>query len=414
MKDSGQQWFKDAKYGLFIHWGLYSILAGEYKGKKTDRIAEWIENTLNIPVEEYRRLAEQFCPAGFDADEFVRRAKQDWGMQYLVFTAKHHDGFAMYDSKVSDFNVVKATPYGEDILMQLRRACDRHGMRLGIYYSQAQDWDDPNGFMMHRDNSRKDFRKYFDEKCKPQVRELLENYGPFCLIWFDTPMGITVEQTEDLIHLVKSLQPDCLLSGRTGNHMGDYMTTGDNFLPRLPYEGDWELPATVNDTWGYNKYDTNWKSPDTLIRLLLRVVGRGGNCLLNVGPTADGVVPQPCVDILNEVGRYVNANAEAIFGSRSAGIYPYDVPGIELTHKAHKLYIHVLSPRIRIELINIGNTVRNAYLVSDHSPLAFFTGRTCEGDGMVEISLPEHLRTAGKYCVCLETEEEKPVFEPIQ
>ena len=183
-----------------------------------------------------------------DADEFVRRAKEDWGMQYIVFTAKHHEGFAMYDSTVSDFSVVKATPYGKDILMQLRRACDKYSMRLGIYYSQAQDWDDPNGFMMHRDNSHKDFQKYFDEKCKPQVKELLDNYGPFCLIWFDTPMGITAEQTEDLIHLVKSIQPDCLLSGRTGNHMGDYMTTADNFLPRLPYDGDWELPATVNDT----------------------------------------------------------------------------------------------------------------------------------------------------------------------
>ena len=168
-------------------------------------------------------------------------------------------------------------------------------------------------------------------------------------------MGITVEQTEDLIHLVKSIQPDCLLSGRTGNHMGDYMTTADNFLPRLPYDGDWELPATVNDTWGYNKFDTNWKSPDTVIQFLLRVVSRGGNYLLNVGPTADGIVPPACVDVLNEVGKYVNANAEAIFESSSVGIYPYEIPGIELTHKPHKLYVHVLSPRIRVELLNIGN-----------------------------------------------------------
>ena len=178
MKDTKQPWFKDAKYGLFVHWGLYSILAGEYNGVKTDRIAEWIENNLDIPVEEYRALAARFNPSGFDADEFVRRAKEDWGMRYIVITAKHHEGFAMYHSHVSDFNVVSATPYGGDILMRLRRACDRHGMRLGVYYSQAQDWDDPDGYMQYKDNSHKNFQRYFDGKCVPQVRELLENYGP--------------------------------------------------------------------------------------------------------------------------------------------------------------------------------------------------------------------------------------------
>ena len=192
MKDTKQKWFKDAKYGLFIHWGLYSILAGEYRGTKTDRIAEWIENDLNIPVEEYRKLAEQFNPTGFHADDFVKRAKEQWGMKYIVLTAKHHEGFAMYDSKVSDFNVVKATPYGKDILKELQVACEKHDVKMGLYYSQAQDWDDPNGYMHRKDNSGKDFQKYLDEKCKPQIKELLENYGDICLIWFDTPMGITV------------------------------------------------------------------------------------------------------------------------------------------------------------------------------------------------------------------------------
>ena len=176
MKTKNQEWFKDAKYGLFIHWGLYSILAGEYKGQKTDRIAEWIENFLDIPVEEYEKLAEQFNPTQFDADAFVKRAKEQWGMQYIVLTAKHHEGFAMYDSKVSDFNVVKATPYGKDILKQLQLACEKYGVRMGFYYSQAQDWDDPPGFMQHRDNSKKDFQIYLVEKCKPQVKELLDNY----------------------------------------------------------------------------------------------------------------------------------------------------------------------------------------------------------------------------------------------
>lgn len=153
---------------------------GEYKGIKTDRIAEWIENDLNIPVEEYRKLAEQFNPTGFNADDFVKRAKEQWGMKYIVLTAKHHECFAMYDSKVSDFNVVKATPYGKDILKELQLACEKYDVKMGFYYSQAQDWDDPNGYMHRKDNSGKDFQKYLDEKCKPQIKELLENYGDIC------------------------------------------------------------------------------------------------------------------------------------------------------------------------------------------------------------------------------------------
>ncbi len=414
MKDTKQQWFKDAKYGLFIHWGLYCLLAGEYRGVKTDRIAEWIENTLDIPAEEYEKLAGQFNPTKFDADAFVKRAKEQWGMKYLVLTAKHHEGFAMYDSKVSEFNVVKATPYGKDILRQLQQACEKYDMKFGFYYSQSQDWDDPNGFMSGRDNSHKDFQKYFDEKCKPQVRELLENYGEICLIWFDTPMGITVEQTQELVDLVKSIQPNCLLSGRTGNHMGDYMTTGDNFIPRLPQEGDWEVPATVNDTWGYSKFDTNWKSADQILQLLLKIVSRGGNYLLNVGPTADGVVPEACVKVLDEVGRYVMENAEAIYGTKTVGIYPYELPGLEMTRREHKLYLHVLSERTRIVLMNIGNRPRGAYLVRDGQRLKCRADRSCEGDGMIEVDLPEELQGQKNYCVCLELEEEEPIFEPLK
>jgi alpha-L-fucosidase len=393
---------------------LYCILAGEYQGVKTDRIAEWIENHLDIPVEEYEKLAEQFHPTKFDADALVKRAKEQWGMKYIVLTAKHHEGFAMYDSAVSDFNVVKATPYGRDVLKDLQLACEKYDMRMGFYYSQAQDWDDPNGYMALKDNSGKDFQKYFDEKCKPQVKELLENYGKISLIWFDTPMGITVEQTQELIDLVKSIQPDCLLSGRTGNHMGDYMTTGDNFIPRLPYDGDWEIPATVNGTWGYNKFDTNWKTADEILQLLLKIVSRGGNYLLNVGPDADGVVPPACVEVLDEVGKYVTENAEAIYGTKPVGIYPYEIPGIELTRKDHKLYVHVLSPRIRIELINVGNQLTGAYLVSNHQPLEYCTSITCEGDGMAEVALPEELHDKKNYCVCMELAEKEPIFESIK
>lgn len=344
MADTKQQWYKDAKYGLFIHWGLYSILAGEWKDPKTgevtktDRIAEWIENNLNIDKEDYRKLKDEFHPDKFDADMFVKRAKEQWGVKYIVLTSKHHEGFAMYDSKVSDFNVVKAA--GRDILRELSDACKKYDMTMGIYYSQAQDWDDDNAYKKDYEDKNEwkpEFRTYFDEKCKPQLKELLENYDNISLIWFDTPMGMTADEAQELRDWVKGIKPDCIISGRIGHQKGDYMTTGDNFIPRLPYDGDWEVPATVNDTWGYNKYDTNWKNPDDILNLLLKIVGRGGNYLLNVGPMADGTVPEACVEVMNEVGKYVTENAEAIYGTKNVGIYPYEIPSIEFTKRPHKL-----------------------------------------------------------------------------
>ena len=392
MADTKQQWYKDAKYGLFIHWGLYSILAGEWKDPKTgevtktDRIAEWIENNLNIDKEDYRKLKDEFHPDKFDADMFVKRAKEQWGVKYIVLTSKHHEGFAMYDSKVSDFNVVKAA--GRDILRELSDACKKYDMTMGIYYSQAQDWDDDNAYKKDYEDKNEwkpEFRIYFDEKCKPQLKELLENYDNISLIWFDTPMGMTADEAQELRDWVKGIKPDCIISGRIGHQKGDYMTTGDNFIPRLPYDGDWEVPATVNDTWGYNKYDTNWKNPDDILNLLLKIVGRGGNYLLNVGPMADGTVPEACVEVMNEVGKYVTENAEAIYGTKNVGIYPYEIPSIEFTKRPHKLYVHVLAPRYRVELLNIGNQLKGAYVVSTGEKLPCRALKCCEGNSMIEV-----------------------------
>lgn len=213
MADTKQQWYKDAKYGLFIHWGLYSILAGEWKDPKTgevtktDRIAEWIENNLNIDKEDYRKLKDEFHPDKFDADMFVKRAKEQWGVKYIVLTSKHHEGFAMYDSKVSDFNVVKAA--GRDILRELSDACKKYDMTMGIYYSQAQDWDDDNAYKKDYEDKNEwkpEFRTYFDEKCKPQLKELLENYDNISLIWFDTPMGMTADEAQELRDWVKGIK----------------------------------------------------------------------------------------------------------------------------------------------------------------------------------------------------------------
>lgn len=412
MKDTKQQWFKDAKFGLFIHWGLYALLAGEYNGRKTDRIAEWIMNDLDIPVEEYEKLASQFNPVEFDAEMIVRKAKE-WGMKYIVFTSKHHEGFAMWDSKCSDYNVVKATPYGRDIVRQFREACDKYDMKLGFYYSQAQDWHDPDGYIHRKDNSKKNYRAYLERKCFPQLRELLTEYGDVALIWFDTPMGTTKEESQKMVDLVKSLQPNCIVSGRIGNELGEYMTTGDNFIPRLPYEGDWEVPATLNDTWGFNKDDHNWKDPEEIIRLLVKINSRGGNYLLNIGPEASGHVPDESIRILDEVGKYVNENEEAIFGTKRVGIYAYELDWGMLTRKDHKLYVHVFKPRRRVELINIANKITGAYLVADKRELEFKTSMTCEGNSAIDVELPEDYFDRKYFSVCLEMEEEEPIFEPI-
>lgn len=226
-------------------------------------------------------------------------------------------------------------------------------------------------------------------------------------------MGMTADEAQELRDWVKGIKPDCIISGRIGHQKGDYMTTGDNFIPRLPYDGDWEVPATVNDTWGYNKYDTNWKNPDDILNLLLKIVGRGGNYLLNVGPMADGTVPEACVGVMNEVGKYVTENAEAIYGTKNVGIYPYEIPSIEFTKRPHKLYVHVLAPRYRVELLNIGNQLKGAYVVSTGEKLPCRALKCCEGNSMIEIELPEKLQGAKNYCVCLELEEEEPIFEAI-
>jgi alpha-L-fucosidase len=421
--DTKQQWYKDAKFGLFIHWGLYALLAGEYKGQKTDHISEWIMNSLGIPASEYEKLADEFDPQHFNADELVRKAKEDWGMKYIVFTAKHHEGFAMYHSDSSKYNVVDASPCQRDILKELADACKKYTIRLGLYYSQAQDWHDPNGYVSHAngnknqlkdDNTTKNFQYYLDHKVKPQLTELLTNYGDICLIWFDTPMGMTKEQSQECINLVKSIQPNCIISGRIGNQMGDYITTGDNFLPRLPLKGDWEVPATLNDTWGFNKDDEDWKSPQDIIKLLVKINGRGGNYLLNIGPTADGVIPEKSIEILDKVGVYVNENAEGIFATRTLDVYPYELDWGELTGKDNKLFIHVFKPRKRLELLNCLAHVKRAYLLKDNRELEWLVEETCEGDTILIVELPEELRINEYYCVGIDIEETSPHFEPLR
>src|SRR5215213_2770508 len=251
------EWFRDARFGMFIHWGLYAVPAGEWKGKPISGLGEWIMNRAKIPVREYEQLAPQFNPVKFDAVEIVRLAKNA-GMKYIVITSKHHDGFAMYHSRASRFNIVDATPFKRDPLKELADAAQKAGIKLGFYYSQTQDWHEPDAVgndWDFRDESKKNFAKYLEEKVKPQVTEILTNYGPIGLIWFDTPRNITKEHAQQLVDLVHKIQPDTLVSGRVGNALGDYAEARDNAFPDAAVAMDWETPATINDTWGFKTHD---------------------------------------------------------------------------------------------------------------------------------------------------------------
>lgn len=317
---NNMEWFKSAKFGMVVHWGLYSLPAGEWNGKRMTTIGEWVQSYFRIPNEQYHGLAKAFNPILFNAEEWVQLAK-DAGMQYMVVTSKHHDGFALFHSKVDGFNLYNATPFGRDAIMELGEACYKHNMKFGLYYSQDLDWSEPNGggyTIGHTnagvmswtndwdfpENNKKNYALCFEKKIKPQLQEILTNYGDLCLIWFDTPRTISARQSQELYDMVKHYQPYCLVNSRIGNGLGDYTSMGDNEIPdEFMTEGLFESPTTLNDTWGYKSFDSNWKDPDKVISLKNHLNERGINYLLNVGPDYLGRIPGPTQSILREVGR---------------------------------------------------------------------------------------------------------------
>ena len=338
--DPRLDWWRAAKFGLFIHWGLYAIPAGLWKGRAIPGIGEWIMQRAEIPVAEYEQLAGQFNPVQFDAAAWVALAKAA-GMKYIVITSKHHDGFCLFKSAQTDYSIVDASPFGRDVLAELAAECKKQDMRLGFYYSQTQDWHHPGGDGNDWDftPSPAAFADYIDNFVKPQVTELLTKYGPIAIIWFDTPKGISREQSESLLELVHGIQPDCLVCGRLGNGLGDYASAGDNRIPVELTDLDWETPATINDTWGFKVNDHNWKSSRELIQKLVDIVSKGGTYLLNVGPTAEGVIPQPSIERLEEMGRWMAVNGESLYETK-----PGPVQGrgdIRTTRKNGKVYVHI-------------------------------------------------------------------------
>ncbi|MHA4812236.1 alpha-L-fucosidase [Flavitalea flava] len=349
--DERMKWWREARFGMFIHWGVYAQLAGVYQGHEQARGgAEWIMNRMKIPVAEYQAYAKAFNPVKFDADQWVRAAKNA-GMKYIVITAKHHDGFALFQSAASPWNIVDATPYGKDILKQLAAACKRQGMKLGFYYSHAQDWNNPGGSAArkpmregwpnpesakidayteshngHWDPAQEtaDFNQYIDRVSVPQVRELLSNYGDVAVLWWDTPTNMTDYAALKLQALLK-LQPAIITNDRLKrpNFQGDTRSPEQKIPGLNELDGkDWETCMTMNGTWGYRTTDNKWKSPETLIRNLVDISSKGGNYLLNVGPKPDGTFPEQTVQILKEIGAWMKINGEAIYATGASPLGP--------------------------------------------------------------------------------------------
>lgn len=340
-------WWHEARFGMFIHWGIYAMYGGVYNGHQQERgDAAWILNRCKIPVSEYRETAKYFNPVNYNPDVWVKMAK-DAGMKYLIITAKHHDGFALFDTKASDWNVVNATIYGKDLLKPLAKACKKYGIKLGFYYSQAVDWTNPGGSAARRlmkegwpnpdstkiDNYTKEhdghwdpvqetatFDQYIDRVAVPQVKELLSNYGEVSIFWWD--YATQMKSYDDAAKLKKllSLQPNIITNDRLHpDFPGDTKSPEQAVPDQNTVEGqNWETCMTMNNSWGYKKLNNNSKSTETLIRTLIKIASRGGNYLLNVGPKPDGTFPEDCVQRLKEIGRWMDINGESIYGTQAS------------------------------------------------------------------------------------------------
>ncbi len=396
--DQRMEWWRTGKFGMFVHWGLYAIPAGEWKGEKVPGIGEWIMHRAKIPVPEYEPLQKQFNPVKYNPQQWVAAAKAA-GMKYIVITSKHHDGFCLFDSKHTDWDIA-GTPYGKDLLKPLAEACHEAGIKMCWYHS-IMDWH-------HPDAKGDRFPKY-EQYMKAQLEELLTNYGEIGVLWFDgewikewdEPKGIALEK------YLRELQPNLIVNNRVGKRKrgpGDFGTP-EQRIPATGMPGwDWETCMTMNDTWGFKKDDHNWKSTEDLIHKLVDIVSKGGNFLLNVGPTAEGEIPQPSLQRLEEIGRWMDRNGQSIYGTTAS---PFKkLAWGRCTQKPGKLYLHVFDWPADGKLVvpGLGNRVGKASLLA--------TGETLETarDGSnVVVNLPAKALDPIDTVVVLEIEGEPEV-----
>ena len=372
------KWFAEARFGMFIHWGIYSVPAGEWKNRKD--LGEWFLEDTHMPVSEYEKFAQQFNPAKFDAKAWVATAKGA-GMKYIVITSKHHDGFGMFPSTQTDW-CIKSTPFKRDPLKELSEACREAGIKFCLYHS-IMDWHHPDWGTRRAWNDKATGKPDMDRYTaymKRQLKELITNYHPG-ILWFDGEWESpwTAERGEDLYAYVRSLQPDIIVNNRVGKaragmegmskgkSVGDYGTPEQN----VPANGFgpgvyWESCMTMNNHWGYNKNDNDWKSPKYVIQtLLVDCASKGGNLLLNVGPTSEGLIPEPCVERLKAIGDWMKVNCESIYGTTASTI---GKPAWgRSTTKGKRIYLHVFDwPKdgiLNVDITNLNKTVTKAWLL---------------------------------------------------
>lgn len=355
------KWFKEARFGLFIHWGLYTGTEGRWNGKETEGIGEWIQSREKIPGAEYEKFAQKLTCEKFDPAYWAKLANRA-GMKYCVFTAKHHEGFAMFDTSYDDYSIVKRSPYGKDVVDSIVEAMREEGIVPCLYYSQALDFHEENAWGNTWDYSvpepERDMWSYVNGKCKHQLKELLTGYGKIGMLWMDVPRGFTDEMGLEIKAFVQEYQSDCLISGRLvyGNQMGDFGCHGDNQIPAGRQEGCWETAATMNNTWGYKRDDYHYKSAKEILELLCDLMAKGTNLLLNIGPKPDGSLTPETVHLLEAIGDWYQVNGEAVEGT-DASPFDCDVSFGGISQKGNVLYLYVYEKQKSIDLYGIENQV---------------------------------------------------------
>ncbi|WP_339838042.1 alpha-L-fucosidase [uncultured Maribacter sp.] len=382
--------FDDGNYSMFIHWGLYSNIANKWKDTTYYGISEWIMNPrrAGIPVTDYIAEAKNFNPVNFNARAIAKLAKAA-GMKYIVITSKHHDGFAMYNSKSNDFNIVKGTPFSRDPMKELAQACKEEGLGFGFYYSHNQDWTFPGGNGGPKTNEKGKevgFDYYFKEKCLPQVKEITTQYGDIAMVWFDTPGDMEKKYVEELVAIVRKNQPNAMISGRAGHGLGDYLSLGDMNIPIKNVEGLWETVDVTNDSWGYAWYDENWKSPKVILKNIISTVARGGTYMLNVGPKPDGTIPYQAETFLRTAGSWIKEYPQVIYKAKSSP-WGHVLPWGDITVSDNTLNLCIYNWPLdgEISLPGLNNEIESANLWVDGEKLKIATNKK---NGWVSFKLP--------------------------